>query len=92
MVAPWALPARLCRGLHRQGRRHGLFFLFADNTGVGLDGRRVSGESAELGLNPVRLENADDTIAMAHAHSGDHPEADWGDHVLRRGAVRASVA
>jgi len=81
MVAPWALP-RGCAVVYTDKGAGTDFFLFADNTGVGLDGRRVSAESAELGLNPVRLENADDTIAMAHAHSGDHPEADWGDHVL----------
>ncbi len=81
MVAPWALP-RGCAVVYTDKGAGTDFFVFADNSGVGLDGRRVSADSAELGLHPAALDNADDTIAMAHAHSGDHPEADWGDHVL----------
>lgn len=39
--------------------------------GAGTDWRRV----------PV--EGGDDAVHVPHAHSGDHPEADWGHHVLQ---------
>ncbi len=39
--------------------------------GAGTDWRRVE------------TKGDDDTVHIPHAHSGDHPEADWGRHVLQ---------
>jgi hydroxybutyrate-dimer hydrolase len=43
--------------------------------GAGTDWRRVG----------------DDTVHVPHAHSGDHPEADWGRHVLQAAAFGRMV-
>lgn len=42
--------------------------------GAGTDWQRVAGE---------------DSVRIPHAHSGDHPEADWGRHVLQAAAFAA---
>ena len=47
--------------------------------GAGTDWRRV----------PV--EGGDDAVHVPHAHSGDHPEADWGRHVLQAAAFGREV-
>jgi hydroxybutyrate-dimer hydrolase len=47
--------------------------------GAGTDWRRV----------PV--EGSDDALHVPHAHSGDHPEADWGRHVLQAAAFGREV-
>lgn len=47
--------------------------------GAGTDWRRV----------PV--EGGDDAVHVPHAHSGDHPEADWGRHVLQAAAFGSEV-
>ena len=47
--------------------------------GAGTDWRRV----------PV--EDGDDAVHVPHAHSGDHPEADWGRHVLQAAAFGREV-
>jgi hydroxybutyrate-dimer hydrolase len=47
--------------------------------GAGTDWRRA----------PV--EGSDDAVHVPHAHSGDHPEADWGRHVLQAAAFGREV-
>ncbi|MDN5923949.1 MAG: D-(-)-3-hydroxybutyrate oligomer hydrolase, partial [Xanthomonadales bacterium] len=58
------------------------YFDCAQGTGVALDGRRAEAGSARLEFEPSVV-CADAGIAAKHAHSGDHPEADWGAHVLQ---------
>lgn len=65
------------------------YFDCADGTGVALDGTRAEAGSAPLEFEPAAF-SADMGIAVKHAHSGDHPEADWGGHVLQ--AVRFGLA
>lgn len=38
-----------------------------------------------------RLGDEDGTVFVPHAHSGDHPEADWGRHVLQAAAFGQAV-
>ncbi|MFW5816625.1 MAG: 3-hydroxybutyrate oligomer hydrolase family protein, partial [Wenzhouxiangella sp.] len=59
------------------------FQTFDDGRTTDLAGTRVAIEAAAL---PFTL-SADDppdeaSVAIKHLHSGDHPEADWGRHVL----------
>lgn len=58
------------------------YFDCAAGTGVALDGTR-----AEAGPTTLEFEPADPPaeagVAVKHAHSGDHPEANWGAHVLQ---------
>jgi hydroxybutyrate-dimer hydrolase len=65
------------------------YFDCADGTGVALDGTRAEAGTAALEFEPD-VAPADAGIAVKHAHSRDHPEADWGGHVLQ--AVRFGLA
>lgn len=47
--------------------------------GAGTDWRRVP------------IGSGDDAVHVPHAHSGDHPEADWGRHVLQAAAFGREV-
>lgn len=59
------------------------FFDYSNGTGVQLDGIRGQPADGPLGFLPEQqADNSVSTVAMPHAHSGDHPEADWGEHVL----------
>lgn len=55
--------------------------------GAGTDWRRVA---AALG-NTTGSDAGSDTVFVPHAHSGDHPEADWGHHVLQAAAFGREV-
>jgi hydroxybutyrate-dimer hydrolase len=58
------------------------YFDFASDTGVRLDGTRgARGEG--LAFEPEAITDGPPLLAMKHAHSGDHPEADWGRHTLQ---------
>lgn len=58
------------------------YFDFASDTGVRLDGTR--GKRGEgLAFEPDAVSGDAPLVAMKHAHSGDHPEADWGRHTLQ---------
>ncbi|MEN1727266.1 MAG: 3-hydroxybutyrate oligomer hydrolase family protein [Pseudomonadota bacterium] len=83
LVAPWALP-RGCAVAYTDKGAGTDIHRYADNSGVGLDGRRVNAAETATGLTAPELDSADvaDTVAISHAHSADHPEADWGRHVL----------
>lgn len=58
------------------------YFDCAGGTGVALDGTRVEAGRTLLEFQPQDPPR-DAGIAVKHAHSGDHPEADWGRHVLQ---------
>jgi len=58
------------------------YFDTADNTGTTPDGRRAKRGEALLEFDPGDNTPDDAGIAVKHVHSGDHPEADWGRHVL----------
>lgn len=58
------------------------YFDFASGTGNLLDGTRGPA-GAELAFEPDSIEAVVPLVAMKHAHSGDHPEADWGRHTLQ---------
>lgn len=82
LVAPWALP-KGCAVVYTDKGAGTDFFDYSDHTGVSLSGRRVAAGSAPLGFTPSTTDDLNDaTIAMAHAHSGDHPESRWGEHVI----------
>ncbi|MFW5927246.1 MAG: 3-hydroxybutyrate oligomer hydrolase family protein, partial [Wenzhouxiangella sp.] len=85
VVAPWALPAG-CAVVYTDKGAGTDFFDFSADRGVGLSGQRVDRGEGELGFEPVASDSPSDAVAMPHLHSEDHPEADWGRHVLR--AVR----
>lgn len=55
-------------------------FDLASRIGIGLDGRAADRGNAPLDFDP-RVEG--EGLAMKHAHSQDHPEADWGRHTLQ---------
>lgn len=57
------------------------YFDPADGSGTGLDGRRQGSGDTLLEFAPVAARE-DAGIAVKHVHSGEHPEADWGRHVL----------
>jgi hydroxybutyrate-dimer hydrolase len=81
LAAPWALPAG-CAVVYTDKGAGTDFFDFSTDTGTGLDGRRVARGDAPLGFEPKAADDESTLVGMSHAHSGDHPEADWGLHVL----------
>ena len=80
----WGL-ARGCAVVYTDKGAGTGYFNCADGSGVALDGRRAEAGSEMLEFEPGPAPT-DAGIATKHAHSGDHPEADWGQHVLQ--AVR----
>ncbi|MDF3981739.1 3-hydroxybutyrate oligomer hydrolase family protein [Luteibacter sp. PPL201] len=76
----WGLPKGFAVAYTDKGAGSG-YVDPADGTGVALDGTRARTGDAVLEFEPEGL-SVDDGIAVKHAHSGDHPEADWGRHVL----------
>ncbi|HET7930607.1 MAG TPA: 3-hydroxybutyrate oligomer hydrolase family protein [Rhodanobacteraceae bacterium] len=81
LAGGWALP-RGCAVVYTDKGTGSGYFDCASGTGVALDGTRVAAGSAMLEFEPAET-HADAGIAVKHAHSGDHPEADWGAHVLQ---------
>lgn len=90
VAAPWALP-RGCAVAHTDKGAGTDIFDFSDGTGTNLAGQRVSANEALVGLDFERADEPVDTVGMRHAHSGDHPEADWGRHVLAAAAFGLDV-
>ncbi|TAL83104.1 MAG: hydrogenase [Rhodanobacter sp.] len=81
LAGAWGLPRGCAVAYTDKGAGAG-YFDYADNSGVGLDGRRATRGSVPLEFQPPpALQSAG--IAVKHAHSGDHPEADWGRHVIQ---------
>jgi hydroxybutyrate-dimer hydrolase len=88
LAGAWGLPRGCAVAYTDKGTGAG-YFDTADRTGVALDGTRVRVGEAALEFEPTGAP-ADAGIATKHAHSGDHPEADWGRHVLQ--AARFGLA
>lgn len=81
-VAAYGLP-RGCAVVHTDKGGGSGFFDIASGEGVQGDGTRAP-RGAELEFDPGTEPGADETrVALKHAHSGDHPEADWGRQVLQ---------
>ncbi|QOC23557.1 hydrogenase [Wenzhouxiangella sp. AB-CW3] len=90
VAAPWAFE-RGCAVAYTDKAAGTDIFDFSDGTGTDLAGRRVESGEAELGLAFAPLEEPAATVGMRHAHSGDQPEADWGQHVLAAAAFGLDV-
>ncbi len=60
------------------------FFDYSDGHGVALSGQRSAIDEQDLGFEPddAQARLGATAAGMAHAHSGDHPEAYWGHFVL----------
>ncbi len=87
---PWGL-VRGCAVVYTDKGAGTDFFEHAGLTGNTLDGRVAVKGDAQLGFEPERIDHPLPLVAMRHAHSGDHPEADWGLHTIEaaRFALRA---
>lgn len=79
----WGLPRGCAVAYTDKGTGTG-YYDPATQTGVALDGTRAARGSGILEFEPAT--GAHEGIAVKHAHSGDHPEADWGRHVLQAAA------
>ncbi|MBO9661470.1 3-hydroxybutyrate oligomer hydrolase family protein [Dokdonella sp.] len=78
LAGAWGLP-RGCAVVYTDKGAGTGYFDADSQTGVRLDGAR-----ARRGDAPLEFESATGHgVAIKHAHSGDHPEADWGRHVLQ---------
>jgi hydroxybutyrate-dimer hydrolase len=83
----WGLPRGCAVVYTDKGAGTGFFDLAADE-GVALDGRRARRGSELLDFDPHLgagdgFETRWPGVAIKHAHSTDHPEADWGQHTLQ---------
>ena len=88
LAGAWGLP-RGCAVVYTDKGTGTGYFDCASGTGVALDGSRARAGEAMLEFEPTSAP-ADAGLAIKHAHSGDHPEAEWGAHVLQ--AVRFGLA
>lgn len=88
LAGAWGLPRGCAVAYTDKGAGTG-YFDHADDSGVGLDGRRAQRGDAELEFEPPPAP-IDAGVEIKHMHSGDHPEADWGRHVLQ--AARFGLA
>lgn len=77
----WALPKGCAVVYTDKGAGSG-WFDFASDEGVALDGTRARRGAAVLEFEPDSDPERVPRVAVKHAHSGDHPEADWGGHTL----------
>lgn len=87
VAGPWALPRGCALALTDKGAGTDLFD-HASETGVRLDGTRAARGEARLGLEPEPVNEV--WVSVPHAHSGDHPEADWGRYTIE--AARFGLA
>ncbi len=83
VAGAWGLP-RGCAVVHTDKAAGSDYFDFAAQQGHALDGRPARAEAAALAFRPEPLQG--EGIAFKHAHSGDNPEADWGQHVRQAAA------
>ncbi|OBS10882.1 3-hydroxybutyrate oligomer hydrolase family protein [Acidihalobacter prosperus] len=81
LAGAWALP-RGCAVVYTDKGAGSGYFDAKSGTGVRLDGTRAIAGEAALEFAPT-VDGTDAGIAIKHAHSGDNPEARWGDHVLQ---------
>lgn len=80
LAGAWGLPRGCAVAYTDKGTGSG-YFDVADDSGVALDGQRAKRGAAMLEFEPPTSKG--EGIAIKHAHSGDNPEADWGQHVLQ---------
>jgi len=83
LAGTWALPGG-CATVYTDKGAGTDFFDFSDATGVALSGLRSGLDEEPLGF-ALGVESGPEesaAVGMSHAHSRDHPEADWGLHVL----------
>ncbi len=76
----WALP-RGCAVVYTDKGAGTDLFDVDSGTGVALDGTRAAADA--LGFKPEDKADAPHRVAFRHAHSGDNPEAQWGEHTLQ---------
>jgi hydroxybutyrate-dimer hydrolase len=88
VAGAWGLP-RGCAVAYTDKAAGSGYFDTGDMSGVTLDGTRAKAGDAVLEFEP-RDTSSQAGIAVKHAHSGDHPEADWGRQVLQ--AARFGLA
>jgi hydroxybutyrate-dimer hydrolase len=96
LAGAWGLPRGCAVAYTDKGAGTGYYDLDS-RTGVMLDGTRSTSQEPRVGdaqrdaleFDPGPVADAHG-IAIKHAHSGDHPEADWGTHVLQ--AARFGLA
>ncbi|MGH8173576.1 MAG: 3-hydroxybutyrate oligomer hydrolase family protein [Rhodanobacteraceae bacterium] len=90
LAGAWGLP-RGCAVAYTDKACGSGYFDLDSQAGVALDGTRASrsdhaGDTTHsrdaLEFEPEYVEGASG-VAIKHAHSGGHPEADWGRHVLQ---------
>lgn len=83
LAAPWARQHD-CATVYTDKGAGTDYFDYSDGQGVALSGQRATMDEEVLGFEPDNAEArlGSSAVAMAHAHSGDHPEADWGRFVL----------
>ena len=79
VAGPWALPRGCAVALTDKGAGTDIFD-HASDTGVALDGTRAGRDAAPLGFAPDHAPAP--LVSVPHAHSGDNPEAGWGDHTV----------
>ena len=79
VAGPWALPRGCAVAYTDKGAGTDLFD-HASETGVALDGTRAGRGTAKLGFSPDPVPTP--LVSVPHAHSGDNPEAGWGDHTV----------
>lgn len=80
---------RPCLVVSAASGSRGVYGAIAPAGGWGLPrGCAVAATDKGAGTDWQRVEGGD-TVAVPHAHSGDHPEADWGRHVLQAAAFAA---
>ncbi|GAB4170486.1 MAG: D-(-)-3-hydroxybutyrate oligomer hydrolase [Wenzhouxiangellaceae bacterium] len=80
VASVWALPRGCVVAATDKGAGTDVFD-YADQSGVGLDGQRVRAGETVLAHSPLAPSVDRPVLSLPHAHSGDHPEADWGRHV-----------
>ncbi|OOG41925.1 hydrogenase [Rhodanobacter sp. C05] len=81
LAGAWGLPHGCAVAYTDKGTGAG-YFDYADNSGVGLDGRRAKRGETELEFQPSPAPSTAG-IAVKQMNSGDNPEADWGQHVIQ---------
>ena len=79
VAGPWALPRGCALALTDKGAGTDMFD-HATDTGVTLDGTRAARDEGRLGFAPESAPAP--LVSVPHAHSGDNPEAHWGEHTI----------
>nr|WP_156782677.1 3-hydroxybutyrate oligomer hydrolase family protein [Acidihalobacter yilgarnensis] len=81
LAGAWGLP-RGCAVVYTDKGAGSGYFDAHSGSGVRLDGTRAAAGEDVLEFEPL-IADPEGGIGIKHAHSGDNPEASWGDHVLQ---------